>query len=260
MNAPVRARLVEGDTRLDVVIDAPPGNVLTAGVMAALGRVLAVHESTAGLRCVTLRAAGKNFSFGASVEEHRPALAREMLAAFHGLIRRVGRYPVPVLAAVQGRCLGGAFELTLACHLVVCAAGAAFACPEVRLGVFPPALAALGPSRLGGALTERLIVTGAELTASQGMSAGFVTETAPEGAEFEAWTSAWVTKNLAPLSAFALRQAVKAARRASGFDRALDVALDQAEAQYLAEVVTSHDGNEGIEAFLAKRPPAWRDA
>jgi enoyl-CoA hydratase/carnithine racemase len=167
---------------------------------------------------------------------------------------------VPVVAAVQGRCLGGAFELALACHLVVCAAGAVFACPEVRLGVFPPALAALGPSRLGGALAERLIVTGAELTASQGMSAGFVTETAPEGAEFEAWTSAWVTKNLAPLSAFALRQAVKAARRASGFDRALEATLDQAEAQYLAEVVTSHDGNEGIEAFLAKRPPAWRDA
>ncbi len=260
MGDAVRARLREDSRLLDVVIDAPPGNVLTGAVMSSIDAALAAHEGERALRMVALRASGRHFSFGASVEEHRPERARDMLATFHRLVLRVGHYPVPVAAVVQGRCLGGAFELALACHLVLCAPGAVFACPEVRLGVFPPVLAALGPSRLGGALAERLVVTGAELTAAQGLAAGFVTELAPEGAELAAWAEAWFDKTLAPLSAFALRQAVKAARRGAGLDARLGDALALAEGQYVDEVIPSHDGAEGIEAFLAKRPPAWRDA
>ncbi|MBZ5522125.1 MAG: enoyl-CoA hydratase/isomerase family protein, partial [Acidobacteriia bacterium] len=51
-------------------------------------------------------------------------------------------YPVPVAALVEGRCLGGAFELALCCHFVFAARSAVFACPEIKLGVFPPVLAA----------------------------------------------------------------------------------------------------------------------
>jgi DHA2 family multidrug resistance protein len=67
-----------------------------------------------------------------------------MLAAFHRTIRAVAAFPVPVAALVEGRCLGGAFELALACHYLFAKESAVFACPEVKLGVVPPVLAVLG--------------------------------------------------------------------------------------------------------------------
>lgn len=241
---------------LDICIDYGKGNVLDRAVMAELDAALASHADVRDLKMVVLRAAGPHFSFGASVEDHRLALAPDMLREFHALCRLIAHYPVPIAAIVQGRCLGGAFEVVLCCHLVFATPDANFACPEVQLGVFPPVLAAIGHLRLGGALAERMLLTGASLNAQGaercGLLAGDVSQDSPQPAVID-----WYRRNLEPLSAFAIRQAVQAARRGSGLTAALATGLDAAEAQYLREVLTSHDGNEGIEAFLARRKPVW---
>ena len=70
---------------------------------------------------------------------------------------------------------------------------------------------------------------------------------------------AWYQASLAPLSAYSLRQAVAVTRRVSGLDAALDEPLDVAERHYLETLLPSHDGNEGIEAYLERRAPTWRD-
>ena len=252
----ISAQLLEGGTLLSLVIDRPKGNVLTRELMQELDAALAEHEGDAALRLVTLRGAGPNFSFGASVEEHQKEQAPAMLEAFHALIRRIGRYPVPVAALVDGRCLGGGFELALACHVVIATPRAVFACPEVKLGVIPPVLAALGPVRLGPALSERLLVTGAELSAAD--AGDFVWLFAED--DLEETALAWFRATLAPLSAFALRQATQAARDGAGFFERLDAGIARAERRYLEHILPSHDGNEGIAAFLEKRSPVWRDA
>lgn len=244
---------------LDICIDHPKGNVLDHALMTDLAAALASHAAIAELKCVVLRAAGPHFSFGASVEEHRPAQAREMLRTFHGLCRSVAHFPVPVAVLVQGRCLGGAFEVALCCHLAFATPDAHFACPEVQLGVFPPVLAAIGHLRLGGALSERLLLTGAPLDVPGALQCGWLAQAVPQEAPVEA-VHAWYRKHLEPLSAFAIRQGVQAARRGAGLYVALAAGLDDAEAQYLAEVLPSHDGNEGIDAFLARRKPVWRHA
>lgn len=245
---------------LDVVIDVPKGNVLSRAVMLELTRILSDHAADAHLQLVAIRGKGRNFSFGASVEEHRAPEAKDMLTTFHALIRRVGDFPIPVAAVVDGRCLGGAFELALACHFVFATPAAIFACPEIKLGVIPPVLAALGPARLGAATAERLLLTGADLDARAALALGFVSELLPEGADLADWIAAWHAKHLGPLSAFALRQGVMAARKASGMLTALEGGIAAAEEIYLTRVVPSHDGTEGIEAFIAKRAPTWRDA
>jgi len=145
----------------------------------------------------------------------------------------------------------------LACHAVFATPNAVFGCPEVKLGVFPPVLAAIGHLRLGGALAERLLFTGDSMDATEAKASGFVTAVLPES-PVEA-VSAWYTKNLAPLSALALRNAVLATRQGSGLLAALGNPLDRLEELYLERVLTSHDGNEGIESFLARRPPKWED-
>ncbi|MHB8417268.1 MAG: enoyl-CoA hydratase/isomerase family protein [Myxococcales bacterium] len=256
--AEVQAELLEDGALLRVVIDRPKGNVLTGDVMVLLRGELERHAGQRQLKLVAIRGAGGHFSFGASVEEHRPAAAPAMLETFHGLIRTVAAYPVPVTALVEGRCLGGAFELALATHFVLATPDAVFGCPEIKLGVFPPVLAALGPLRLGGALAERLLLTGASLDAPAARGAGLVAELV-EGDPWQALL-AWFRGQLAPLSAQALRTATRASRDCNGVLAALAAPLTTLERRYVTEVLGSHDGVEGIEAFLGRRPPRWENA
>jgi cyclohexa-1,5-dienecarbonyl-CoA hydratase len=255
----ITADLIENQTVLRLVLNQPKGNVLTGEMLRELGVVLRTHRGDTHLRLAVIRGAGGNFSFGASIDEHQRDRVRDMLQAFHAFIRELAAYPVPVAALVEGRCLGGAFEVALCCHFVFAASGARFGCPEIKLGVFAPVLAAAGAHRLPGALAERLLLTGDEIDAAAAERAGLVTaifDTAdPENALME-----WYRSRLAPLSAFALRQATAAFRHNSGLLHALHADLPAVERRYLEEIVASHDGNEGIEAFIARRPPVWEDA
>jgi len=255
----VDSTLLEDGTLLRLVLNRPKGNVLTLEMMKALSETLAMHGVNPHLRFVFVRGAGNHFSFGASVEEHRKEQAPSMLAGFHAMIRQVAGYPVPIAALVEGSCLGGAFELILACHFVFAAPTATMGCPEVKLGVFPPVLAAIGAQRLGGPLTERLIMTGATIDAAAAERAGLVSAIFSSGNSEEELIE-WYRKNLSPLSAFAIRQNNRVARLGSGLIAALHEPLAKIEKQYVDEVLASNDGNEGITAFIERRKPGWKDA
>jgi len=253
----VRAEVLESGTLLRLVLDRPAGNILTSGLMEQLGRELAAHESDKALRMVVLQGAGGHFSYGASVEEHRKPSAPGMLRGLSRLVRAIARYPVPVAALVEGRCLGGGFELVLACHLLFVTADAQLGCPEIKLGVFPPVLAALGPSRLGGALSDRLVLTGETINGAEARACALATGLL-DGRDPFAQLLDWYRKGLSRMSAAALRTAVLAVRK--GAEPLLGARLDELEALYVQRVLESHDGNEGIEAFIARRAPVWRDA
>jgi len=255
----VNATLLEDGTLLKLVLNRPKGNVLTLEMMKALSEALETHGSNPHLRMVFIRGAGNHFSFGASVEEHKKEQAPSMLAGFHAMIRQVAAYPTPIAALVEGSCLGGAFELILACRFVFAAPSANFGCPEIKLGVFPPVLAAIGAHRLGGPLAERLIVTGASIDAAAAEKAGMVSAIFT-GDNPEEELIKWYQKNLRPLSAFSIRQGSRVARIGSGLIAALQEPLEQIEQQYVKEVLASHDGNEGIDSFIERRKPVWKDS
>jgi cyclohexa-1,5-dienecarbonyl-CoA hydratase len=259
-NSPiVEATLLEDETLLRLVLNRPKGNVLTLQMMNALSEALDTHGTNPHLRMVFIRGAGRHFSFGASVEEHQKEQAASMLAGFHAMIRKVAAYPIPIAALVEGSCLGGSFELILACHFVFAAPSANFGCPEIKLGVFPPVLAAIGAHRLGGPLAERLIVTGASIDAAAAERAGLVSAIF-SGENVEEELIEWYQKNLRPLSAFSIRQGSRVARIGSGLVAALQEPLSQIERQYVDEVIASNDGNEGITAFIERRKPVWKDS
>jgi cyclohexa-1,5-dienecarbonyl-CoA hydratase len=230
----------------------PKANICDAAMIAALQAALDAHRDARGLRGVLLDAQGPHFSFGASVEEHLAERCTGMLAALHALILTLAGYPVPVLVAVRGQCLGGGLEIALAGGPIFAAPDAAFGQPEIKLGVFAPAASCLLPWRIAPAAAEDLLWSGRSVAAPEALTLGLVQRLADDP---EAAALAYFDEHLAPRSAAALACAVTAARGARL--RELAARLAEVERLYLDRLMTTRDANEGLAAFLARRAPAW---
>ncbi len=256
----IETELGEDGSLLHIRLAGGKGNILDMAMMGDIERALDSHRDDQALKLVLISSSPKFFSFGASIEEHTKDRVGSMLPSFHRFIRAVASHPVPVAALVEGRCLGGAFELVLACRFVFATSKALFGCPEIKLGVYAPVLAALGPHRLGAPTAERLLLTGGELTAAEAKQLGWLTEIVDEAETPLEGVLDWVRAKLGPLSAFSLRQTNQAAHECGGLSEILATSIDRAERRYLEELVPSHDGNEGIDAFMAQRKPKWTNA
>lgn len=234
----------------------PKGNILTADVVAALRRSLAEAAANLHLKLIAIEGRGADFSYGASVPEHAPGEIERVLPEMHRLIFDLIDAPAPTAALVRGRCLGGGFELALACDFIFASEDAVLGLPEIKLGVFPPAASALLPLRVGAARATRAVVTGEVRPAGEWQAAGLVTLVAP-AARLQGEVERWFETHLAPRSAAALRFAALAARHA--LRDALSRTLPALEQLYLQRLMRTADAAEGVAAFLEKRPPRWRD-
>jgi cyclohexa-1,5-dienecarbonyl-CoA hydratase len=246
----VGCQVEEGIARL--TLHAPPVNVLTRAVLAALRARLAELAVDGTLRALVLAAEGRHFSAGADVSEHLPPAYRTMIPEFVETVARLRDFPAPVVAAVRGKCLGGGFELVQAADLVIAGEGAVFGQPEIGLAVFPPAACAILPGRCGPGPAAELIFTGDPIPAARALAFGLVTRTVPDDrVEAEALALA---RRLAAHSGAALRAAKRALRAAAA--PAAD-ALRAAERVYLEDLMRTDDAVEGLRAFVEKRPPVW---
>ena len=250
--APLRVWLDEGGTLLRLRLARPKANVIDAAMIAALDRALDEHLDRTDLLGVLIDAEGPHFSFGASVEEHLPGRCAAMLKSLHATLLRLLASPIPVLVAARGQCLGGGLELALAGTLLFLGPDARLGQPEIKLGVIAPAASCLLPERIGRAAAEELLLSGRSLDAGEAQALGLATAVAadPEGAAI-----AWFREHLAGKSAAALRHALRAAR--IDLIERVRAKLARVEALYLEDLMATRDAVEGLEAFLAKRPPRW---
>jgi cyclohexa-1,5-dienecarbonyl-CoA hydratase len=230
------------------------GNLLSLDLVRALGEALHALESQRGIKWLTIEGSGGEFSYGARIQEHTPELMQTVLPETHRVIKRLLAFPSPTAALVEGRCLGGGFELALACDDILATDDAVFGLPEIRLAAFPPVAAALLPLRVGASRATRAIVSGQAQSAAYWHDTGLLSIVAPQASLLEA-AAGWFDAQLAPHSAAALAHAVAAARltvRAQG-----EPALDRAERDYLTGVLKTRDAAEGVNAWLQKRAPQW---
>lgn len=235
---------------LHLTLDRPKANILDAAMIGALSDALdTVSHHT---RLIVFEGAGRHFCFGASVEEHRADSAAEMLATFHGLFRKLAALGVPTCAVVRGQCLGGGLELASWCTWIAASEDARFGQPEIQLAVFPPMASLLLPWRTGGATALDLCVSGRSIDADEALACGLINAVT---ASPDDWWRALYTDRLAPMSASSLRYAERAAR--IGLVGQLDTHLPELERIYLFELMATRDANEGIEAFIEKRPPSF---
>lgn len=242
---------------LEVALHAPPANILSARMIGELRTLLAGERAASKRKAIVLAGAGAHFCYGASVPEHRAGEVAAMLPQFHGLIDDLLAHPVISIARVSGRCLGGGFELALGCSLLFADDSARFAVPEIQLGVFPPVAAVLLPQMGAAALASRLVLSGETVDAALLERFGLLAARMPAGAAAAA-VDAWIEQHLLPRSAASLRcahRALRACLLAHYRSR-----IGSVERLYLDELMATHDANEGIAAFIDKRPAVWTDA
>lgn len=253
----LQSELRHGGAHLRLIIDEPKANIVSIAIMRELRDALAQITPASAVKLVTVEGAGDHFSYGASVEEHRPGQIGEALGELHFLIRDLLALQAPTAAIVRGRCLGGGFEVALACDLIFASTTAVLGVPEIMLGVFPPAASALLPLRVGTSRAASAVLTGAPAPAEKWAAAGLIEAMAPAG-ELLASVDHWFETHLAPKSAAALRCAALASR--IHLQRHVDAVLPDLERLYLDTLMRTKDAVEGIEAFLDKRQPVWSNA
>ncbi|MDX1584639.1 MAG: enoyl-CoA hydratase/isomerase family protein, partial [Thermoanaerobaculia bacterium] len=237
-----------------VVLAAPKANILDREMVTALEGIFTELSSRSDLRAIVIEAEGPHFSYGASIQEHLPDQIGAALERLSNLLRKIAAAPAPTIAAVRGQCLGGGLELVLACDLIVAEENAHFGVPEIKLGVFPPAASALLPVRLGLARATEIVLTGRTWAAKESHSKELVARLAPDGSLGEELSS-WIETEFVPRSPVALRFAVRAIRER--VVQALEEVLPRLDRMYIEEMMPLGDAEEGIRAFLEKRPAAW---
>jgi cyclohexa-1,5-dienecarbonyl-CoA hydratase len=243
------------DTVAHVVLDSPPLNILTAAMMDALASAFARAQDDTALTAVAVSAAGRAFSAGADVGEHRPERAPAMIASFSRLFGVLGAIELPVVIAVQGAALGAGFELAMMADVLLAGERATFGQPEIRLGFFAPVGVAWLSSRIGLARALEVTCTGRTFTAAEMAAMGLVSRVV-DADDLPAATEA-VLADLRRASPLVMRMNVRLSRRLAG--RPFEEARRAAEDAFLRDLMSTGDVREGIAAFFEKRAPSWRN-
>jgi cyclohexa-1,5-dienecarbonyl-CoA hydratase len=245
-------RFQDADGARWITLERPPVNVLDVETIERLAAALAL-EDRRDLKSIVFRSAiPRTFSAGVDVRDHTRERVGAMLEAFHGLFRRLDALPQATIAAVDGTCLGGGCELAVFCDIVLATPPSVFGQPEIDVGCFPPVAAVVLP-RMAGRAAAELILTGAPISAADAARAGLVSRVVDD---LEAETRR-VVRLLAGKSAAVLALARRALRH--GADGPFEDALTRVERLYRDALVPGEDAEEGVQAFLEKRPPRWKD-
>ena len=190
------------------------------------------------------------------VGEHMGDLAPKMIGIFHRMFRLMDGLGIPTAASVYGSCLGGGCELAVFCDLVVATEDSKFGQPEIQVGVFPPIAAQIMPRIMGRKAAMELILSGKIISGEEALQMGLVNKVVTRD-ELETATAEFVKPYL-KLSAEVLRKTKKAIM--AGLRDDLEPSLKIIEDIYLDELMKTEDANEGLNAFMEKRKPVWKNA
>jgi enoyl-CoA hydratase len=240
-----------------VTIDNPPLNPLSGPLVTELEAEIDRLDRDAAVRAIVLRGGGERaFVAGADIREFPEAReAPEVGPArrLHALGQRMDAAGTPILAAIQGYCLGGGLELAMCCDIRVCAEDAQLGQPEIKLGLIPGGGGTQRLPRLVGYGRAMLLnLSGDFIDARTAETWGLVDRVvAREQLEAAAVELAGTIASRSPYAAAVLRELARTTR-----DLTLEEGLRR-EADAFARCLRSEDGIEGVAAFLEKREPRF---
>lgn len=214
---------------LTITLNNPPRNTLSMKVLEGLAGL----ESTLNeerVEAAIFTGAGRIFCAGAEVEEMPLIKNREQLELMslraHGFFEWLASFPKPLIAAINGTCLGGGLELALACHFRVLSDRGMIGLPEIELGLIPGWGGTQRlPRLIGEGAALEMICTGAMLGSEEALAKGLVHKVVPRKEVLSA--SVELAKKLLSKNKFALRRAIRATRAASQVPMAVGLEMER---------------------------------
>jgi cyclohexa-1,5-dienecarbonyl-CoA hydratase len=235
----------------------PPLNILNIAMMREIGAALNDCAERRELAAIVFDAAEgtRAFSAGVAIEEHVAETVFKMLDSFHSIFRSLNQISKPVIAVIDGPALGGGCELVAACDIVIASERARFGQPEIKLGVFPPVAAVILPRIIGEKKAREMILLGEIVDANEALRLGLVNYVVSRG-ELRQQTEVLLTKvrELSSVSLQFTRNALDLGRVGD-----FESALTEVENLYLNELMKTEDAIEGVQSFMEKRKPEWRN-
>jgi len=234
-----------------ITLNNPPLNIIDLEMMGELLGALEQIETIREISAIVFAGSERAFSSGVDIASHSPERVRQMLAAFHSVLREVVATRKLTIASVRRHCLGGGAELALLCDMVYASPDSVWGFPEIKLGCFPPVASVALASIIGQKLAAEMVLTGRTLAGQEALAAGLVNGVAddPEMLVQECLS------RVSQLSRAALCLAKKAfyAWDSIHFDKG----LAKAEQIYIDELMKTQDAQEGIKAHGERRLPQW---
>jgi enoyl-CoA hydratase len=230
-------------------------NALNEATLKEIAAALRAVSGDSSVRVVVITGDQRAFAAGADVSEMKGKSAVEMHSSKRPSYWEALRiFPKPLIAAVSGWCLGGGNELAMCCDMIIASETARFGQPEINLAIIP---GAGGTQRLtravGKAVTMEMVLAGRTLSAHEALTLGLVNRVVPPELCLEkAMELASIVASKAPLAVKQAREAVQ-----KSFDLPLGEGLALERKNYLL-AFSSEDKEEGVSAFLEKRPAVWK--
>ena len=236
-------------------------NAFDDGLIAALTAALLDADADPTVRAVMLTGAGKTFSAGADLQwmrgmatasEEDNRADSERLATLMRTLNFLGK---PTVARVNGSAYGGGVGLIACCDIAIGTVPSKFSLSEVRLGLVPAVISPYVIAAIGARAARRLFLTAAVIEGPEALRVGLLHQCVEPDALDEAVERElhWLGKG-GPL---AQREAKLLALRMAGVTASSASAIDQESAALIARLRVSEEGQEGLGAFLDRRPPAW---
>ncbi len=242
-----------------ITINYPPANVLTPQGLMELESTLDELAKNERVKVIVITGTGRFFIAGADIrvltEIHSSQEGKEIALTGQAIFHKIETLPKPVIAAINGVCLGGGLELALCCHIRLAAEGIRLGQPEINLGIIP---GFGGTQRLlriiGQSKATELILTGDSISAQEGRTLGLVSQVfSPDDLMRQA---TGLAQRIASKGQLAVRSALKTIQQGSELGLPEGLML---EATLFGELCESEDKQEGLAAFLEKRPPHFKD-
>ncbi|MFC1952516.1 enoyl-CoA hydratase/isomerase family protein [Chloroflexota bacterium] len=244
----------EGISRL--TISRPPVNVMDCDTIGEISAALDEVAKDDEVKILLIRGAGNRaFCAGVEVKDHIGDMVPVMMNSFGVMIGKLRKLGKPSIAVVNGVALGGGCELVAGCDMAVASEKAEFAQPEIKLGGLAPAAAALFPAIMGEKVAFELILLGDNINAERAEKIGLVNRVVPDE-DLDEVADGLARKFLekTPLGVSIVREAFYKCVNAEGFEDALKIATDLGIKSWETD-----DAQEGLQSFLEKRPPVWKN-
>ena len=243
------------DNYARITLNRPPLNIMNIEMMSEIGEALESLHNEDHVKLIVFNSACKVFSAGVDMADHTPQKVFQLLEAFHKIFLSMGEIGKPTIAAVNGAALGGGCELATFCDVVIASETAKFGQPEIKVGVFPSIATVIFPYLVGKKKAMELILTGEAIEAKEALSLGLVNRVVPAD-KLESAVKEFASK--VTLSSGSVLQMMKRTML-SGEGLSFQDALKTAQDIYLNQLMALEDTNEGLQAFVERRAPVWKD-